>query len=173
MHNSYQKRVFLNDKIRTMMNKKTIIELLKPGIPKRYLLFVAAFMWTFAGGMLFFRGFSMLLLFPRLLWLKILISVVVGLIFYILLFSKISLKHTRRIIRMQIERPCAFSFFNFRSYLMMALMIGMGITLRTTGIVPLEYLSVLYVTMGIPLTMSAFRFYYYGFRFRLAVKELG
>jgi hypothetical protein len=155
------------------MNFRKTIELLKPGIPKRYLLFVAALMWTFAGSMLFMRGFGMLLLFRRLLWLKILISIIAGLIFYFLLFSKISFKHTQRIIRMNVEKPCIFSFFNFRSYVMMVLMIGMGITLRSTGIVPLEYLSVLYVTMGVPLTISAFRFYYYGFRFRLAVTLLG
>lgn len=132
---------------------------IKPGIPKRYLLFVAAFMWTFAGGMLFFRGFAMLFHFPRLLLFKIIVCIIAGLIFYFLLFSKISRKHTQRILKMEIEKPCFFSFFNIRSYIIMAVMIGMGITLRIMGIVPLEYLSILYVTMGVPLTLSAFRFY--------------
>lgn len=54
---------------------------------------------------------------------------------------------------------------------MMLLMISMGITLRASGIVPLEYLAVLYGTMGVPLTMSAFRFYYYGFRYQLGVEK--
>lgn len=85
-----------------MNSLNKILKAIKPGIPKRYLLFVAAFMWTFAGGMLFLRGFSMLILFPRLLWIKILISIIAGLIFYILLFSKISLKHTQRILKMEI-----------------------------------------------------------------------
>jgi hypothetical protein len=149
-----------------MNSLNKILKAIKPGIPKRYLLFVAAFMWTFAGGMLFLRGFSMLILFPRLLWIKILISIIAGLIFYILLFSKISLKHTQRILKMEIEKPCFFSFFNFRSYIMMVIMICMGVTLRKTGIVPIEYLSVFYVTMGIPLCMSAFRFYYNGFNYK-------
>ncbi|HEY6915289.1 MAG TPA: hypothetical protein VI413_11480 [Paludibacter sp.] len=149
------------------------IELFRPGIPKRYLLFVAALMWTVGGGMLFMRGFSMLLLFHRLLWLKVFIGIIAGLMFYFLLFSKISFKHTQRIIRMNVEKPFIFSFFNLRSYVLMALMISMGVMLRSTGIVPAEYLSVLYVTMGVPLTISAFRFYYYGFRFQLAVALLG
>lgn len=155
-----------------MINSEIILKLFNPGIPKRYLLFFAALMWSFAGGMLFFRGFSMLFLFPRLFWFKISICIVTGLIFYILLFSKISLKYTQRIVQMPAERPGVFSFFNLRSFMMMVLMISMGITLRTIGIVPVEYLSVLYVIMGIPLTMSAFRFYYYGFRFQLAVDRL-
>jgi hypothetical protein len=109
--------------------------------------------------MLFFRGFAMLFLLPRLLLFKIIVCIIAGLIFYFLLFSKISRKHTQRILKMEIEKPCFFSFFNIRSYIIMAVMIGMGITLRITGIVPLEYLSILYVTMGVPLTLSAFRFY--------------
>jgi len=155
-----------------MNSLNKILKAIKPGIPKWYLLFVAAFMWTFAGGMLFLRGFSMLILFPRLLWIKILISIIAGLIFYILLFSKISLKHTQRILKMEIEKPCFFSFFNFRSYIMMVIMICIGVTLRKTGIVPIEYLSVFYVTMGIPLSMSAFRFYYNGFRYQKIHKKL-
>jgi hypothetical protein len=153
------------------MKSRYIFQLLKPGIPKRYLLFVAALVWTFAGGMLFFRGFSMLFLFSRMLTIKIIGSLSAGLIFYKMMFSEISLKHTQRILKMEIERPCFFSFFNFRSYIMMIVMISMGIILRTTGIVPIEYLSILYVTMGVPLTLSAFRFYYNGICYKRVVTE--
>jgi hypothetical protein len=41
-------------------------------------------------------------------------------------------------------------------------MITSGVLLRKSGLLSPEYLSVLYVTMGIPLFLSAFRFYYYG-----------
>jgi hypothetical protein len=154
-----------------MTNSKTIFQRLKPGIPKRYLLFVAAFVWTFAGGMLFYRGFSVLVDYPDLLWLKIVISIIFGLIFYTVLFDRISSKHTQRILKMEIERPCLFSFFNFRSYLMMVLMITMGITLRKTGVVPLQYLSAFYVTMGVPLSLSAIRFYYNGIFYKRATNS--
>lgn len=152
-----------------MIARNSIFQILKPGIPKRYLLFVAAFVWTFAGSMLLFRGFSSLILFPKLLGLKIFISLMGGIVFYIVLFSKISRKHTRRIILLQIERPCLFSFFNLRSYILMTLMISVGITLRKTGIIPLEYLSAFYVTMGIPLFLSSLRFYYNGFYYEKAL----
>ena len=151
-----------------MKNSKTIFQRLKPGIPKRYLLFVAALVWTFAGSMLFYRGLSVLIDYPDLLWLKIVISIILGLIFYVVLFNRISLKHTQRILKLEIERPCLFSFFNSRSYLMMALMITMGITLRKTGLVPLQYLSAFYVTMGVPLSLSAIRFYYTGIFYKRA-----
>lgn len=147
---------------------KSFFQTLKPGIPKRGLLLLAAFVWTFAGCILLFRGFSMLMIFP-LLWLKIVGSFVGGMIFYFALFSRISQKHTQRIMRMQIERPCLFSFFSFKSYIMMMFMISMGITLRKTGLVPQEYLSVFYVTMGTPLLLSAFRFYYNGINYKKVV----
>ena len=67
---------------------------------------------------------------------------------------------------MKEAHPCFFSFFNFRSYLVMFFMIGMGITLRTTGWVPLVYLSYLYLTMSVPLLLSSVRFYYTGIFYR-------
>jgi len=50
-------------------------------------------------------------------------------------------------------------------------MISMGVFLRKSGIVSPFYLSVLYVTMGIPLFASAFRFYYSGIYYQsVAIK---
>lgn len=139
---------------------------LKPAAPKRTLLFVAASVWTFAGSMLLFKGYKMLDMTNRLLWLKLILAFTGGIFFYTKLFSKLSLKHTLRILSLKEAYPCIFSFFNFRSYLMMALMISMGITLRTTGWVAPDNLSLLYLTMSVPLLLSSVRFYYIGFYYR-------
>lgn len=147
-----------------MQEKKSILELLKPGIPKKYLLIVAAVVWTFAGIMLLSRGYVMLEKFPYLIWLKILGSLAGGIVFYIFMFSGISMKHIKRITNLPIDKPCFFSFFNLKSYLMMIVMISAGVALRMTGIIPLEYLSLFYITMGTPLFLSATRFYYYGIK---------
>jgi hypothetical protein len=133
---------------------------LTPRVSRIYLLLIAAMVWTFAGGMLLFRGYFFLLESHHLLLLKIISCISGGIVFYILLFDRISKKHILRIKSLPSDRPCAFSFFNWRSYLMMAVMITSGITLRITGIVSHEYLSLIYITMGIPLLMSSFRFYY-------------
>jgi hypothetical protein len=147
-----------------------ILQLLTPRVPRRTLLFIAALVWTFAGSMLFLKGMGMVRSNPNHLILVITGSVIGGLLFYLAVFSKISLKHTRRIINLQNEKPCFFSFFNLKSYLLMSLMISSGIILRTTGIVAPKYLSVVYLTMGVPLFISAFRFYYYGIFYELAQK---
>ncbi len=149
-----------------MTDKKTLLQSLKPGIPKRYLLFVAAIAWTFAGGMLLFRGFTFMNSQTSWLWAKISVSFIGGIVFYFVLFSKISLKHIRRIVNLEYERPCAFSFFDWKSYGLMAIMISSGVLLRMSGIIPVAYLSVFYIAMGTPLFISAFRFYYFGFNFK-------
>jgi len=138
------------------------IQSLKPELPRRYLLFIAALVWTFAGGMLLYKGSMLFLQNYHFFWLRLIGSAIGGIMFYILLFSKISFKHTRRIVNLKNDNPCAFSFFDIKSYILMTVMITSGIMLRKSGLLAQEYLSVLYITMGIPLFLSAFRFYYYG-----------
>jgi hypothetical protein len=148
-----------------------LLQTLKPSIPRRYLLFVAGVVWTFAGGMLLYKGISLFRLYRDFLLLKITFSAIGGGLFYLLLFSKISLKHAWRIINLKNENPCFFAFFNIRSYIMMAVMISSGVILKKTGIVSPEYLSVLDVTMGIPLFLSALRFYYYEIFYRSIIQK--
>jgi hypothetical protein len=100
----------------------------------------------------------------RLKLLEELGSIICGMIFYFILFSRISLKHINRILNLNIEQPCLFSFFNWRSYFLMSIMISTGITLRLTGIVPITYLSYFYIAMGTPLFISSLRFYYSGLK---------
>lgn len=138
----------------------------KPGIPKRHLLLIAAFFWTFAGGMLLFRGFSILKYNSGLNMFGELGSLISGMIFYKFMFSKISLKHINRILNLPTEKPCFFSFFNLRSYFLMTIMITFGIALRLSGLVPIDYLALFYIVMGTPLFMSAIRFYYYFYSFK-------
>lgn len=153
--------VLLQFNIRYMDAINSFFKTCKPGISKRYLLLVAAFVWTFAGGMLLFRGFFVLKFNSAGIDLEESGSILAGILFYKFMFSAISSKHINRILNIQIEKPCFFSFFNWRSYLLMTLMITAGITLRLSGIVPLNYLSLFYIAMGTPLFMSAIRFYYY------------
>lgn len=137
------------------------LQSLKPGIQKKYLLLVAAMFWTFAGGMLLVRGFSILKFSTSVIVLEELGSIFAGILFYKYLFSKISMKHITRIQNIQEEKPCIFSFFNGRSYLLMSIMITAGVTLRLSGMVPIGYLSLFYIAMGTPLLISALRFYKY------------
>jgi len=147
-----------------MIKFNSILNTLKPSVPKRYLLFVAAVVWTFAGGMLLYRGFSVLKFNSSVILMEEAVSIILGVVFYIFMFSRISLKHIVRMQNNPIERPCVFSFFNWRSYILMSTMISFGVMLRVTGLVPIQYLSVFYICMGTPLFLSSIRFYAYGIK---------
>jgi len=129
-------------------------------VSRHNLLFIAGLAWTTAGGILMWRGLDYEIRHSTHLLLNILGGMIIGVPFYIILFAKISRKHIKRIMGMNIPYPCAFSFFNFRSYLMMMLMITTGILLRKFDVINREYLFTFYIGMALPLLVSAFRFYY-------------
>ena len=144
--------------------QKMCFEFLTPRVPKHWLLFIAAIVWTFAGGMLLFRGYLFSLANPGHEFVKTGFCLIGGLTFYLFMFDRISKKLVTRIKNLVKERPCMFSFFNVRSYVLMTIMIISGIILRKTGLVSPAHLSLIYITMGIPLLMSSFRFYYSFFK---------
>ena len=133
----------------------------KPSVNKHNLLFIAGLAWTTAGGILASRGLGYLLEHGQYLGWRLAGGFVFGMIFYVLLFAKISRKHIKRIHGLNIPYPCAFSFFNLRGYLMMAIMIGGGIMLRRFDAINKAWLYNFYVTMAVPLLMSASRFFWF------------
>lgn len=137
-----------------------MLESINFNLSKRTLLFEAAIVWTFAGGMLLFRGSSMLEASSGFSWFKIVGCICSGLVFFLLVFLKISRKHVHRIVNLKGDDHKFYEFFNPKSYLMMLGMISLGVFLRKTSIVPLASLSLAYITMGIPLLLSSFRFYH-------------
>jgi len=129
-------------------------------VTKRFLLLEAAIVWTFAGSMLLFRGSVMLNASSGFSWLKIISCLLLGVIFFRFVFSRISRKHVFRIINLKGDYHWFYYFFSPKSYLMMIGMISLGIFLRKTTLIPLVSLSLAYLTMGVPLLFSSFRFYY-------------
>ncbi len=135
-------------------------------VTKRILLFEAAIIWTFAGTMLLVKGSTMLEASSGFSWLRIISCIISGLIFFLLIFSRLSQKHIKRISNLDGDHHWFYEFFNTRSYLMMLSMILLGVILRTTSVVPMAFLSLAYITMGIPLLFSSFRFYYSWIRYQ-------
>jgi hypothetical protein len=137
---------------------KKILVRLKPGVPKRYLLLVAAFIWLVAGGILIYRGEELLPGLDHFFWGMV--SVLTGgLLMFLLFFLRLSIKLIKRITSMEILKPCVFSFFDLKGYFMMAIMISLGIILRRSGIISMELLAYFYFTMSIPLLLSSIRFF--------------
>jgi hypothetical protein len=143
-----------------------------PKTSRRNLLFIAAVVWTFAGVMLFSRGIGMINMDPEFYMLRWIISLVGGVLFYWILFTRISRKHVNRIISFPDDHPSVLAFFDKKGYIMMVGMISLGIILRKSGIVEPFYLSVLYITMGIPLFISSLRFYYSAINYSMVIKKI-
>ena len=141
------------------MNIIHFLEKIKPGVRRRTLLLIAGCAWSIAGGILIFRSLAYLIGVNHNLLLEIISGIGFGILFYILLFARISKKHIKRITLIKIDNPCFFSFFNFRSYLLMTIMISGGIPLRLSGLVNPEIIYTFFLCMGIPLLVSAWRFF--------------
>jgi len=81
------------------------------------LLFVAFLVWTFAGGMLIYRGIIGIVEFPAFIVIKLIVALLLGTAFYWFMFTKISNKYVTRIINMQEEKVPFYAFLIFAAIL--------------------------------------------------------
>ena len=146
-----------------------LIKKFKPGVPKRVLFFAAAFIWAFASNRILSIGFTDVMYNTKAYWINIIIGLTGFYFFFKYVFYKMYKKHTKRIINSEIEKPCVFSFFDIKGFLIMAFMITFGVTLRKASIVPPLYLGTFYLTLGFSLLAAALSFLYAGVRYKLIV----
>ncbi len=136
---------------------KRKLDRFKPAVDKDVLLFLAGFMWIGAGILLLSFSYS---------WLRVeqggvaVYSSGSGFVLALLIhhfgFLRVVDKNLGRILPMQ-GKMCAFSFLTWKSYLLLAVMMMMGILLRHSPI-PKPYLSVLYTGIGLALVLSSVRY---------------
>lgn len=133
------------------MNHRTIFH-----VKKRTLLAVAGFVWLMAGfnvarlGILSYQNIKVTLL-------HILLSVLAFAAFGTMFF-KMSIKHTKRIKGYEEEFRPVWHFFDKKSYLIMAFMMGGGIWLRSSGIAPEVFIAVFYTGLGLALSLAGVLF---------------
>ena len=138
--------------------KSSIVSRLNPAVPRYYLFGLAGAFWTFAGLVLCARAILWLNVFPLSIELALeTTSVAIAIIGYLFLFVKVVQKNIDR-IRQLPESACVFAFTAWRGYVMIALMITFGITLRNTSI-PKYFLAVPYAAMGAILLIGSARFF--------------
>lgn len=132
---------------------------IKPGIPRENLFLLGGIVWLFAGFMLAMKGTIFILGQGHHKIAEVLIASMTGVLFYLLLFIRISRKHILRIKSNKEVKPCLFSFFDFKGYLLICIMISAGITLRHINKKYWDYLYTFYIGMGIPLLISSMNFF--------------
>ena len=81
------------------------------------------------------------------------------------MFFKMSIKHTKRIKGYEEEFRPVWHFFDLKSYIIMAVMMGGGIWLRASGLVPDVFIAVFYTGLGCALALAGVLFWIMFFMF--------
>jgi hypothetical protein len=135
-----------------------MIERFNPAVPRHFLYAIAGLLWTLAGGILCVRGALWLGGFRVLAIASLeVLALAIAAAGYVFLFAGIVQKNIARIGRLP-DPACVFAFTAPRGYIMIALMMTAGISLRSSSI-PLYYLSLPYTAMGAILLAGSVAFY--------------
>lgn len=130
----------------------------KLSIPKNYLMLIAGIVWMFAGFMVMKIGIPEFVNIISDKLIYILLAIIVFLIFYLAIFSKLVGKHTDRIKKHPDENMPFWQFFDAPSYIIMAVMMTGGILLRSLNLVPLWFIGFFYSGLGLALFSCGTRF---------------
>lgn len=127
-------------------------------VNKRTLLLIAGIIWGFAGFRVFTIGIGDVESHHGSFIYSIIFAAIIFFVFFKFIFSKMFKKHTKRIINSELQKHCAFSFFDVRSYLIMGFMIFLGISVRSVGIFNPVYVGTFYIGLGFALFMAGVLF---------------
>lgn len=125
-------------------------------VKKRYLLIIAAIVWSIAGfnvlriGLDSYRG--------NVTIFNILLSGVVFCLFWFLVFSKLVNKHTIRILNFKEDKQFIFNFFDKKSFIIMFLMMFFGILIRVKHLAPIKFIAFFYTGLGSALFLAGIYF---------------
>ena len=124
-------------------------------VEKRALLLIAGIVWLIAGFNVARLGVLSYLVIERT-WHLYALSCVVFCLFGAM-FYKMNKKHTKKIVGYETRRPF-WHFFDGKSYLIMACMMGGGIGFRALGVFPDLFVAFFYSGIGCALASAGIQF---------------
>lgn len=132
---------------------------LKPAVNRKWLIIISGLMWSGVGIFLNILAYNWLNSFNnKQILITVIIGLAVGLISVRFGFGNIANKNVNRILAYP-KHACIFAFQEWKSYILIVIMMSMGIFLRTTGIVPKYILAPMYIGMGTALFLASFKYY--------------
>ena len=127
-------------------------------IPKNQLMLIAGLVWCAAGAMVCMIGLPLELGLAPAHLILIPLAGATFLAFYFLVFSRLVRKHTSR-VRARVEDRLPFwHFFNASSWAVMAVMMGGGLALRLSYLMPDWMIAFFYSGLGVALFLCGVRF---------------
>ena len=125
-------------------------------IKNKYLLLIAAIVWLIAGFNVLKIGVETYINYVTVV--NLLLSLVVFLVFWIMVFSKLVKKHTLRISSYESEKQWFYLFFDLKSFIIMAIMMTTGIIIRYYALLPDVFIAVFYTGLGSALALAGILF---------------
>jgi hypothetical protein len=120
-------------------------------VPPKMLMLVAAIVWLAAGAGVTSVGIAAS---PSPWTIFMGIACLIVYLLFLIMFLMISRKHIRRIRDYTDEFVSIFQFFDARSYIIMAVMIGLGAAVRLSELVPGFIIAFFYSGLGLALITS-------------------
>ena len=129
-----------------------------PAVDKRLLIALSGIIWSVVGIILgnLAVGWLWTARAQNSLWFG-LTGIILALIIHHFGFLKLVDKNIARILARK-GKVCIFGFQPWKSYLIIVIMVGMGITLRHSSL-PKHYLSIIYIGFGGAMLLSSLRYY--------------
>jgi hypothetical protein len=127
-------------------------------LPKNSLMLIAGLVWCAAGGMVSFIGLPLELGLAPSNLILLPLAAVIFLAFYFLVFSRLVLKHTGRIRDRPEDRLPFWHFFNTSSWVVMGVMMGGGMALRFSHVMPDWMIAFFYSGLGVALFLCGVQF---------------
>ena len=135
-----------------------MLNIFKPAVTKGWLILLAGAMWSAVGLMLCSLAYGWLRdsHLPSAVWIGV-GSFLAAILVYRFGFLHIAQRNIRRLLALN-RKTCLFAFMPWKSYLLVAGMMALGITLRSSSL-PHVYLAVIYITIGAALFLSSLHYY--------------
>ena len=130
--------------------KKTLLRY-KPGVSIRTHLFLAALIWSVVGFFLLANGFVLVSLQDHL-WYAF-AGLILGTIKTFFVLDRVARKNIKRIKEFE-DKVCIGSVYSWKTWVLVAGMIGLGRFLRTT-VLPGEVVGLIYTAVGWALMLAS------------------
>ena len=126
-------------------------------VHKNTLLLIASFVWFVAGANIVRIGIDAYSA-GHFSLVNIALSTAVAFVFWTFVFSKLVVKHTDRITGYEEDRHFFLKFFDVPAFIIMAVMMTGGISIRAFGLAPEVFIAVFYTGLGIALSLAGLKF---------------
>ena len=126
-------------------------------IKRAYSYFIAAAIWGIPGVNIAIKGVkTYMLMNPDDLWWLMLITVAVS-IFFFIIFRRVVRKYSERIASLP-DSVMIWQIFPPKGWILLAIMMGLGITLKHIPDIPMSFTASFYSGLGPMLIVAALRF---------------